>query len=92
MVYGDEDVPFKFAVHLTDTGCRDMRGTLSGNRRLYPSILTKLRKYIHNNRGGGWSPTTETVKGDVHVCQVNGWPDAFVQLPGRCYPKFKCIT
>lgn len=62
MVYGEEDVPFKFAVHLTNTECRDMRWTLSGNRRLYPSILTKLRKYSttiwerlvadHRNCGG----------------------------------------
>lgn len=91
MVYSEEDVPFKFAVHLVNVECRDTRRTPSENQRLYASILTKVRKYSATKEEE-WSPITQTVKGDVPIRQVNGWPRCFVRPIFRVCPTFKCIT
>lgn len=48
---------------------------LRKNQVLYSSILVKVTTYSTTN-GEGWWPITETVKGDVPICQVNGWPNA----------------
>lgn len=91
MVYSEEDVPFKFAVHLVNVECRDTRRTPSENQLLYSSIPTKVRKYSATKEEE-WSPIIQTVKGDVPICQVNGWPRCFVRPIFRICPTFKCIT
>lgn len=75
MVYSEEDVPFKFVVHLVNIECRRTRRMLRKNQVLYSSILVKVTTYS-TAKGEGWWPITETVKGDVPICQVNGWPNA----------------
>lgn len=73
MAYSDEDVPSKFTWPILNVELGRQCGLTPSALHVHLAISDEL---FYNKRSEDGSRSLKQSKGDVLVCQVNGWPDA----------------